>query len=108
MGKRSKKIVTAGLFISLLTTLLGPVHGGGNSAHAAASNNQSLAAAYARIQTENASQVVALVNKERIAAGLKPLIIHTNLTKMAKPKRSICTKTITSIIFPRNTARPST
>lgn len=86
MGKRSKKIVTAGLFISLLTTLLGPVHGGGNSAHAAASNNQSLAAAYARIQTENASQVVALVNKERIAAGLKPLIIHTNLTKMAKTK----------------------
>lgn len=86
MGKRSKKIVTAGMFISLLTALLAPAHGGGDLAHAAASNNQSLAAVYARIQTENASQVVAFVNKERVAAGLKPLVVHTNLTQMAKTK----------------------
>lgn len=41
---------------------------------------------YARIQSSNASQVVTLVNKERVKAGLKPLIVHSNLTKMAKDK----------------------
>lgn len=33
-----------------------------------------------------AKEVVALVNKERAAGGLKPLTIHTNLTKMAVAK----------------------
>ncbi|WP_334071485.1 MULTISPECIES: CAP domain-containing protein [Paenibacillus] len=49
-------------------------------------SKKAVAAAYAKIQTERASEVVKLVNKERAAAGLKPLTIHTNLSKMAKLK----------------------
>ncbi|AZK47262.1 CAP domain-containing protein [Paenibacillus lentus] len=45
-----------------------------------------MAAVYAKIQAENAAKVVALVNVERKNAGLKPLVVHTNLSKMAKDK----------------------
>ncbi|WP_083180213.1 CAP domain-containing protein [Paenibacillus yonginensis] len=41
---------------------------------------------YAQIQADNSAQVVKLVNQIRQKAGLKPLVIHTNLTKMAKNK----------------------
>ena len=43
-------------------------------------------ALYNEIQTTNALSVVSLVNQERHKAGLKPLTMHTNLTKMAKEK----------------------
>lgn len=41
---------------------------------------------YAQIQANNAAEVVKLVNEQRGKAGLKPLIVHTNLTKLAKAK----------------------
>lgn len=92
MKKWSNKIGVAGLFFSVLAASLTGVPGSGTgagTAHAAvatAATTKPLAAVYAQIQTQNASKVVALVNKERAAAGLKPLVVHTNLTKMAKTK----------------------
>ncbi|MNI11954.1 Cysteine-rich secretory protein family protein [compost metagenome] len=41
---------------------------------------------YTQIQNERAAKVVALVNKVRAEAGLEPLTVHTNLSKMAKDK----------------------
>lgn len=51
-----------------------------------ATKQQELAVAFAKIQKERAAEVVELVNIERVQAGLKPLIVHTNLTTMAKNK----------------------
>lgn len=75
---------SAGLVFSVLAGSLMLVPTGSGTADAASSKQ--IAAVYAKIQTERASEVVALVNKERAAAGLKPLTVHTNLTKMAKTK----------------------
>ncbi|MDU4696028.1 MAG: CAP domain-containing protein [Paenibacillus sp.] len=94
MMKWSKKIGTAGLFVAALALVLTTGQGGGigaNTAQAAAaakasSKSKALAAVYLQIQTQNASKVVELVNKERKNAGMKPLMVHTNLTKMAKTK----------------------
>lgn len=95
MKQWGKKIGLAGLLLSVLAVSTIITDGGGwgaETAHAAtqtkAETNKSkaLAIAYAQIQTQNASRVVALINKERMAVGLKPLIVHTNLTKMAKTK----------------------
>lgn len=83
-----KNTVSTGLLLSVLTTIsLAGVHGDSGAAYAAATmNTKSLAAVYAAIQTQNASKIVVLVNKERVRAGLKPLTVHTNLTKVAKAK----------------------
>ncbi len=92
MKKWSTKIGMSGLLVAALALALTTAQGGGlgtDTAHAAAASGvklKSLAAVYAQIQTQNASKVVALVNKERKDAGLKPLMVHTNLTKMAKTK----------------------
>ncbi|MDU2242519.1 MAG: CAP domain-containing protein [Paenibacillus sp.] len=93
MKKWSKKIGSAGLLMAALALTLTTAQGGGmigaSTAQAAAKaggTSKSLAAVYAQIQTQNASKVVALVNKERKNAGLKPLMVHTNLGKMAKTK----------------------
>lgn len=95
MKSWGKKIGIAGLLLSALALPTIVTDGGGlgtETAHAAtqtkteASPSKSLAVAYARIQTQNASKVVALINKERMAVNLQPLIVHTNLTKMAKIK----------------------
>ncbi|MGG6313283.1 CAP domain-containing protein [Paenibacillus macerans] len=90
MKKWRNKIVSAGLFITVLfaslTAAQGDAIGAGKAQAAAADKSKALAVVYARIQTQNAANVVALVNKERNAAGLKPLMVHTNLSKMAKTK----------------------
>ncbi|GJM81183.1 hypothetical protein HMSSN139_36790 [Paenibacillus sp. HMSSN-139] len=93
MKKWSKKIGSAGLLMAVLALTLTTAQGGGilgmSTAQAAAKvggTSKSLAVVYAEIQTQNASKVVALVNKERKNAGLKPLMVHTNLGKMAKTK----------------------
>ncbi|WP_237691025.1 CAP domain-containing protein [Paenibacillus caui] len=59
---------------------------GGTSTAASAKPISAPAVKYAQIQANHAAQVVKLVNKERAKAGLKPLIVHSNLTKMAKNK----------------------
>lgn len=93
--KKWSKIGLSGLLVAALvlvmTTRQGGTGFGTETAHAAAAASNSsqsklLAAVYLKIQTENASKVVELVNKERKKAGLKPLIVHTNLSKMAKIK----------------------
>lgn len=95
MKKWSVQCGLTGLLVAALALGLTMVQGGGGivgtgtaeaAAAAAGSKSKALAAVYLQIQTQNASQVVELVNKERKNAGLKPLIIHTNLTKMAKTK----------------------
>ncbi|MEF2964256.1 CAP domain-containing protein [Paenibacillus sp. M1] len=84
MKKTNLRRISTGLVFSVLAGALILVPCGEQTASAAQS--QRLAALYAKIQTERAAEVVALVNKEREAAGLKPLTVHTNLTKMAKTK----------------------
>lgn len=91
--KKWSKIGLSGLLIAALvlvvTTWQGGTGFGTDTAYAAAAasnSSKSLAAVYLKIQTQNASKVVELVNQERKKAGLKPLIVHTNLTKMAKTK----------------------
>lgn len=84
MKKRIIRRISSGLVFSVLAGALIVVPAGQGTVHA--SQSKQVAAAYAKIQTERAAEVVALVNKERAAAGLKPLIIHTNLTKLAKTK----------------------
>ncbi len=75
---------SAGLALSVLagSLMLVPAMPG----TASAASSKQIGAVYAKIQTQRADEVVALVNKERAAAGLKPLTVHTNLTKMAKTK----------------------
>ena len=51
----------------------------GNNSTSQNQSSSSVVSAYAK-------EVVSLVNKERAKAGLKPLVIHTNLTKMAVAK----------------------
>lgn len=53
--------------------------GTGNNSTSQNQSSSSVVSAYAK-------EVVSLVNKEREKAGLKPLVIHTNLTKMAVAK----------------------
>lgn len=53
--------------------------GTGNNSTSQDQSSSSVVSAYAK-------EVVSLVNKERAKAGLKPLVIHTNLTKMAVAK----------------------
>lgn len=53
--------------------------GTGNNGTSQNQSSSSVVSAYAK-------EVVSLVNKEREKAGLKPLVIHTNLTKMAVAK----------------------
>ncbi|WP_110932575.1 CAP domain-containing protein [Paenibacillus bouchesdurhonensis] len=83
-------VMLFGLMASL--TVAPGLAGVGNGTVFAASTKTSqasakqMAAVYAQIQAENAAKVVALVNVERKNAGLKPLIVHTNLSKMAKDK----------------------
>lgn len=85
MNKKSHlRRISAGLVFSVLAGSLMLVPAGSGTADAASSKQ--IAAVYAKIQTERAAEVVALVNKERAAAGLKPLTVHTNLSKMAKTK----------------------
>lgn len=78
------KWIAAGLVFSVLAGMGAMMPVGQGTASAAQA--KSMAAVYARIQAERAAEVVALVNKERVKAGLKPLVVHTNLTKMAKTK----------------------
>ncbi|RCX23382.1 putative YkwD family protein [Fontibacillus phaseoli] len=78
------KKITSGLVFSVLAGSLLFVPLGPGTAQAATSKQ--VAAVYDKIQTERAAEVVALLNKERKAAGLKPLTVHTNLSKMAKTK----------------------
>ncbi|MBA9085267.1 putative YkwD family protein [Fontibacillus solani] len=84
MKKRTMRWASAGLVLSLFLASLSFVPSG--SGNASAATSKSMAALYAQIQNERAAKVVALVNKERAAAGLKPLTVHTNLSKMAKDK----------------------
>ncbi|MNW39190.1 Cysteine-rich secretory protein family protein [compost metagenome] len=84
MKKRTMRWASAGLVLSLFSASLSFVPSG--SGNASAATSKSMAAVYAQIQNERAAKVVALVNKERAAAGLKPLTVHTNLSKMAKDK----------------------
>ncbi|WP_120465149.1 CAP domain-containing protein [Paenibacillus aceti] len=79
------KVAKMGLIFSVLAASLAVVPAGYETVSAAAAG-KSMAAVFAQVQAERAAQVVALVNKERAAAGLEPLIVHTNLTKMAKDK----------------------
>ncbi|WP_018751316.1 CAP domain-containing protein [Paenibacillus sanguinis] len=90
-----KKIGLAGLLLSVLvgSTMAtgegwrtGTAHAAAAQTKKEANTSKALAIAYARIQTQNASKVVALINKERRTVGLQPLMVHTNLTNMAKIK----------------------
>ena len=85
MKKTKMKTAKMGLIFSVLAVSLAATPAGHGTASAAAAS-KSMAAVYAQVQAERAAQVVALVNKERTSAGLKPLIVHTNLSKMAKDK----------------------
>ncbi|GAA0135453.1 hypothetical protein YSY43_22930 [Paenibacillus sp. YSY-4.3] len=95
MNKSKAKAFLSGAMLLGLTASLASVPGlpgsGGGAVYAATSSTskssaKQMAAVYAKIQAENAAKVVALVNVERKNAGLKPLVVHTNLTKMAKDK----------------------
>lgn len=85
MKKMMMKAAKMGLIFSVLAVSLAATPAGHGTANAATAS-KSMAAVYAQVQAERAAQVVALVNKERTSAGLKPLIVHTNLSKMAKDK----------------------
>lgn len=77
------------VLLSSVVTLTATTLFSGEVVHAAsttATKQQQLAASFARIQKERAAEVVELVNVERAQAGLKPLVVHTNLTTMAKNK----------------------
>ncbi|WP_138495890.1 CAP domain-containing protein [Paenibacillus pinistramenti] len=79
------KIIAVWTAVSLILSAMLPA----GTSYAAAVPVPSLSKAqlqYAKIQADNAAQVVKLVNIERQKAGLKPLVVHTNLTKMAKTK----------------------
>lgn len=84
MKRISMKWIAASLVFSVLAGMAATIPAGNRTASAA--QTKEMAAVYARIQAERATEVVALVNKERVKAGLKPLVVHTNLTKMAKTK----------------------
>lgn len=91
MKKCNKKRIAAGVLFSVLVTSLVaipayPVIGGGIAYAASTKESQQLATVYARIQKEHATEVVQMVNQVRVKAGLKPLIVHTNLSNMAKKK----------------------
>lgn len=98
MNKSKAIVFLSGAMLLGLTASLTSVPGlpdaGTGAAYAATSSTsksskssaKQMAALYAKIQAENAAKVVALVNVERKNAGLKPLVVHTNLTKMAKDK----------------------
>lgn len=91
MRKRiTKRVVTSLLFSILVTSLAAapafPSVGGGTAYASTTNQTKQLAAVYARIQREHAAEVVHLVNQERVNAGLKPLVIHTNLSTLAKDK----------------------
>ncbi|GGH23849.1 CAP domain-containing protein [Paenibacillus segetis] len=91
MKKRTTKRVVTSLLFSIMVTSLAvapvlPSVGGGTAYAATTKQTKQLAAVYARIQKEHAAEVVQLVNEERVNAGLKPLVIHTNLSTMAKDK----------------------
>ncbi|MFD3257672.1 CAP domain-containing protein [Paenibacillus lentus] len=83
-------VMLFGLAASLTAAPALPGAGTGTIYAASAKTSQvsakQMAAVYAQIQAENAAKVVALVNVERKNAGLKPLVVHTNLSKMAKDK----------------------
>lgn len=84
MNKQVMKWISAGMAACILGTGIGAGSAGSNVAQAATTT--SVAALYAQIQKERAAEVVTLVNKIRTDAGLKPLTVHTNLTKLAKTK----------------------
>lgn len=84
MKKSTIRLASAGLLLSVFAASLVLYPSGNGNVNATSS--KSMAAVYAQIQNERAMKVVSLVNKERAAEGLKPLIVHTNLTKMAKDK----------------------
>ncbi|WP_435925410.1 CAP domain-containing protein [Paenibacillus sp. DYY-L-2] len=84
MKRISMRWIAAGLVFSVLAGMAATIPAGTRTASAA--QTKEMAAVYARIQAERATEVVALVNKERVKAGLKPLVVHTNLSKMAKTK----------------------
>jgi uncharacterized YkwD family protein len=92
MEKRNQSPTTKRIFFSILVSsvLTLSVMSSGGTAHAAstskATKQQQLAVAFAKIQKERAAEVVDLVNQERLQVGLKPLVVHTNLTNMAKNK----------------------
>ncbi|WP_346779386.1 CAP domain-containing protein [Paenibacillus brevis] len=84
MKKPFIKWISAGMIACILGTGIGAGQAGYQVTYAA--TNTAVAALYAQIQKERAAEVVALVNQIRVEAGLKPLTVHTNLTKMAKTK----------------------
>ncbi|WP_055107840.1 CAP domain-containing protein [Paenibacillus ihumii] len=95
MNKPKVKALLSGAMVLGLTASLTAVSGlagsGSGTVYAASTaisqaNAKQMAAVYAQIQAENAAKVVALVNEERKNAGLKPLVVHTNLSRMAKDK----------------------
>ena len=92
MEKRNLSPTTKRIFFSILVSslLTLTVMSSEETAYATSTSKttkqQQLAVAFAKIQKERATEVVDLVNQERLQAGLKPLVVHTNLTKMAKNK----------------------
>ncbi|GIP20012.1 CAP domain-containing protein [Paenibacillus sp. J22TS3] len=93
MNKINFQMLTSRMICMLLTALvvssLSITAGSGEASAAAAKltgKQVQLAAVYAKIQADNAAKVVALVNKERAHAGLKPLVVHDKLRGMAKDK----------------------
>lgn len=84
MKKPFIKWISAGMVACILGTGIGAGGASFGTAHAAA--NTATAVLYAKVQKERAAEVVKLVNQIRAEAGLKPLTVHTNLTKMAKIK----------------------
>ncbi|GGA23843.1 CAP domain-containing protein [Paenibacillus physcomitrellae] len=83
--KRKWKQITVWTAVSLaLSTMLSV--GPGQAGAVPVKTLSTVQLNYAKIQADKAAQVVKLVNQERQKAGLKPLVIHTNLTKLAKDK----------------------
>lgn len=108
MKKCNTKRIAAGMLFSVLVTSLvaipvSQVVGGGTTYAASTKESQQLATVYARIQKEHATEVVKMVNQVRVKAGLKPLVVHTNLSNMAKKKQLKCTIVIISVILLLNT-----
>ncbi|WP_454191760.1 CAP domain-containing protein [Paenibacillus sp. Marseille-Q7038] len=68
-------------------TVQKPQSGSNNNSNSSTDNNStSQNQSSSSVVSAYAKEVVSLVNKERAKAGLKPLVIHTNLTKMAVAK----------------------
>ncbi|AWB46930.1 hypothetical protein DCC85_12365 [Paenibacillus sp. CAA11] len=82
--KKSTKSRTLGILSVALGLMIFTAGGSLTAPMAAASVPTKLN--YSQIQSDYAAEVVQLVNKERKKAGLKPLTVHTNLTKLAKTK----------------------